>query len=684
MITYVNKAWLDFAKENGMPVDWQFVGANYLSVCHGPTERSVADGIAYGDTEALRVYAGIQSVLDGKATEFAYDYPCHSPMQQRWFIMRIAKVPGNDAQYVISHHETTGSTRQIIDAKAALLKTTEYTQTILDQMADGVVTLDAQGMMESFNHAACNIFGYAIDDVVGRSIATLVNEPQRSQLLEHLRCVYASTGAMANLETTGLRKTHETFPLSLSLSKATRCGEHIVIAVVRDVTQQHQDAQEIRRLAFFDALTGLPNRRLLMDRVSRSVVMSGRTGKQCALMFLDLDNFKRLNDTMGHHVGDQLLQHVAQRLQTCVREGDSVARLGGDEFVVLLEELSDNTTEAATHAEAVANKILICLAQPYSLPDTLYTCTPSIGIAVYGKTVETVEDLLKKADIAMYQAKAAGRNTARFFDPLMQAKVQARAELEQAMRIGLQRQEFVVHYQAQVQTTATGLPVTVGVEALVRWQHPQLGLLSPAHFISIAEETGLILPLGQWVMQTACAQLVAWSKSPPQSAWTLSVNVSARQFERADFVDQVRNTLSNTGARPELLTLELTERLLLNNMDDAIAQMGAIKACGVRLSLDDFGTGYSSLTCLKRLPIDELKIDQSFVSDGLSTPSDAVIVQTIMSLGHSLGMHVIAEGIETPTQLQLLGAMGCDAFQGYYFAWPCAVEQLPLSQAIPS
>jgi diguanylate cyclase (GGDEF)-like protein/PAS domain S-box-containing protein len=668
VITYVNKAWIDFAMANGMPTHWQFVGTNYLAVCSGLATRSVEECLADGDADATRVYAGIQSVLNGEAQEFAYDYPCHSPVQQRWFIMRIAKVPGNDAQYLISHHETTGSKRQIIEAKAALQKTTEYTQTILDHMADGVLTLDAQGMIESFNHAACNIFGYTSDEVVGRSVVVLVNEAHRGPLLEHLHATCTSGRAMANLETTGLRQTQETFPLSLSMSNAHRAGEPIVIAVVRDITQQHLDAQEIRRLAFFDALTGLPNRRLLMDRLSRSVVMSGRTGKHCALMFLDLDNFKRLNDTMGHHVGDQLLQQVSQRLQLCVREGDSVARLGGDEFVVLLEELSENTTEAATDAEAVAHKILICLGQPYALRDTLYTCTPSIGIAVYGQTTETVEDLLKKADVAMYQAKAAGRNIARFFDPVMQAEVQARAELEQALRAGLQRQEFVVHYQTQVRTAASGLPETIGAEALVRWQHPELGLLSPAHFIAVAEESGLILPLGQWVMHTACAQLVAWSTNPHTQGWTVSVNVSARQFEQADFVDQVRSALSSTGANPTLLTLELTESLLLDNMNDAIYQMQAIKACGVRLSLDDFGTGYSSLTCLKRRPIDELKIDQSFVNDQL---------QTIVSLGHSLGMHVIAEGIETPTQLQLLSAMGCDAFQGYHFSRPCAVEKIP-------
>lgn len=421
MITYVNKAWLDFAHNNGMPAaKCQFIGTSYLKVCSDHAPRSVDECLADGDADAQRVYAGIQTVLEGRATEFSYDYPCHSPVQQRWFIMRIAKLAGNDAHYLISHHETTGSKRQIMEAQAVLLATTQYTQAILDHLADGVVTLNAQGTMESFNHAACTIFGYARDEAIGHNLASLVGgEAQRAMLLDHLKATGSHAKASANFETTGLRKTGETFPLSVALSKASRSGESIVIALLRDVTQQHLDAQEIRRLAFFDALTGLPNRRLLMDRLSRSIVMSGRTGKHCALMFLDLDHFKRLNDSLGHHVGDQLLQQVAQRLQTCVREVDSVARLGGDEFVVLLEELSEHTSDAATHAQGVAHKILSCLGQPYAFASATYTCTPSIGIAVYGKTAATVEDLLKEADIAMYQAKAAGRNTARFFDPAM-------------------------------------------------------------------------------------------------------------------------------------------------------------------------------------------------------------------------------------------------------------------------
>jgi diguanylate cyclase (GGDEF)-like protein/PAS domain S-box-containing protein len=420
VITYVNKAWVDFALHNGMPPErCQFVGTSYLNVCSGQTPRSVDECLADGDADAQRVYAGIQTVLQGEATEFSYDYPCHSPVLQRWYIMRIAKVAGNDEQYLISHHETTGSKRQLIEAKAALLQTTEHTQAILDHLADGVVTLNAQGMMESFNHAACTIFGYAKDEVIGRKLAFLVDRQQSSRLLEQLIAAGSQTQASANFETTGLRKTGESFPLSVSLTKASRSGESVIIALLRDVTQQHLDAQEIRRLAFFDVLTGLPNRRLVMDRLSRSIVMSGRTGKHCALMFLDLDHFKLLNDTMGHHVGDQLLQQVAQRLQSCVREVDSVARLGGDEFVVLLEELSDHAAEASTHALGIAHKILACLGQPYALASAAHTCTTSIGIAVYGNTAETVEDLLQKADIAMYEAKAAGRNSARFFDPAM-------------------------------------------------------------------------------------------------------------------------------------------------------------------------------------------------------------------------------------------------------------------------
>lgn len=439
-----------------------------------------------------------------------------------------------------------------------------------------------------------------------------------------------------------------------------------LIGTFQDISQHHRDIEEIRRLGFYDALTNLPNRRLLADRLEHSMLTSNRTGKHGALMFLDLDHFKHLNDTQGHDVGDILLQQVATRLQACVREGDSVARLGGDEFVVLLEGLSIYDFEAAAQTEHIANKILAALGEPYVLRNIKHTSTPSIGIVVFQGEHETMEELFKKADLAMYQAKAAGRNAVRFFDPAMQAAVAARAEMESTMRTALANNEFMLHYQIQVD----GEGKTTGVEALVRWKHATLGPISPAVFVPMAEETGMILPLGQWVLETACNQLVEWAQNPATQDWTMAVNVSASQFSQADFVAKVDLALKRTGANPNLLKLELTESMLVHDVDSIIVKMNTIKSRGVSFSLDDFGTGYSSLTYLKRLPLDQLKIDQSFVRDVFTDPSDAVIVRTIIALGHSLGLKVIAEGVETLDQRDFLANLGCDAFQGFYFGYP--------------
>jgi diguanylate cyclase (GGDEF)-like protein/PAS domain S-box-containing protein len=553
-----------------------------------------------------------------------------------------------------------------------------HTQTILDNMADGLITISRHGIVESFNKAATAIFGYLPAEIVGKNVSQLMPEPHHSQHDNYL-VNYQTTGKAYIIdqprEVKGIRKDGTLFPMSLSVSRMSPVSANTrttFIGLVRDITQQRQDVEEIRRLAFYDALTGLPNRRLLMDRLSQAMLASARTGHHGALMFLDLDHFKQLNDTLGHDVGDLLLQQVATRLQACVREGDSVARLGGDEFVVLLEALSPHDIEAATQAKDIAAKILAALGHPYTLRDHNYTSTPSIGIVVFVEGNTTVEDLLKKVDVAMYQAKAAGRNTARFFDPEMQAAAAAHSALEKDMRAGLKQNEFVLHYQIQVDESAN----TTGVEALVRWQHSTRGMVSPGDFIPVAEETGLILPLGQWVLETACAQLVTWAAIPQRQHWTIAVNVSASQFAQASFVANVEQALAKTGANPALLKLELTESMLVKDVDGIIVKMNAIRQRGVAFSLDDFGTGYSSLTYLKRLPLTQLKIDQSFVRDVLTDPSDAVIARTILALGHSLGLKVIAEGVETLAQRDFLADIGCDAFQGYFFGRPAPAAAL--------
>lgn len=550
-----------------------------------------------------------------------------------------------------------------------------HTQTILDNMVDGVITINAKGLVESFNFAASRIFGYAVHEVLGRNVSMLMPEPHRSHhdsyLAQHMHAD-DKQGLNWVREVQGQRKDGSLFPMSLSVSMVERAGQATFVGLVRDETAQKAYEEEIRRLAFYDPLTQLPNRRLLLDRLQHALALVERTRNYGALMFLDLDHFKQLNDTMGHDLGDTLLQQVAQRLQSCVREIDSVARFGGDEFVVLLEGLGHNGIDAATHAEVVANKILATLGQPYQLRDYGHVSTPSVGIVVFGPGDDSVDDLLKKADVAMYEAKGAGRNTSRFFDPSMQASVSAHAALEKELRKSLEEGGFVLHFQVQVD----GESHTTGVEALVRWQHPLRGMIPPAEFIPLAEESGLILPLGQWVLEAACEQLVRWSSDPVKRHWMVAVNVSAVQFAQANFVDQVRKALAKTGAQASLLKIEITESMLMNNVEEIIEKMNAIKSSGVRMSLDDFGTGYSSLTYLKRLPLDQLKIDQSFVRDLLTDPNDAVIAKTVVALGHSLGLKVIAEGVETAQQRDMLLDMGCDAFQGYHFGRPLPAEQL--------
>ncbi|KXS32184.1 MAG: Diguanylate cyclase/phosphodiesterase with PAS/PAC sensor(S) [Candidatus Gallionella acididurans] len=432
------------------------------------------------------------------------------------------------------------------------------------------------------------------------------------------------------------------------------------------------DDEQIAYLAFYDQLTGLPNRRLLSDRLHQALVASERSGRKGALLFIDLDNFKSLIDTLGYDMADLMLKQTAQRLEACVRKSDSVAHIDGDEFVVMLEDLSAIPVIAAALAEAVGEKILASLSQPYQL-DTHHEhhSTASVGVTLFNGGQLTTDELLKQADIAMFQAKKAGRNTLRFFDPQMQASITARFSLEGELRKALELQQFHLYYQVQVDSSHHPL----GAEALIRWIHPLRGLVPPDKFIPLAEETGLILPIGHWVLETACAQLKVWEQNALTRDLVLAVNVSARQFHQTDFVAQVQAVVQHHAINPRLLKLELTEGMLIENIEETIATMGALNEVGVKLSLDDFGTGYSSLQYLKRLPIDQLKIDQSFVRDITTDKDDMAIVHTIIAMAQSLDMQVIAEGVETKEQRQLLLNRGCIHYQGYLFGRPVPIEQ---------
>jgi diguanylate cyclase (GGDEF)-like protein/PAS domain S-box-containing protein len=436
--------------------------------------------------------------------------------------------------------------------------------------------------------------------------------------------------------------------------------------VGRDITTQKAAEQTIRRLAFFDPLTELPNRAHFMERLKEAMESCRRDTTNAALLFIDLDNFKQLNDTKGHQTGDLLLQKVALRLKEGVRGVDTVARLGGDEFVIILKTLSEDESNAALQARQVGQKLLSALNDPYDLNGFDHHCTPSMGVTLFSANDADADQVLKRADTAMYQAKADGRNLLRFFDPDMQAAVARRNALEGELRLGLQRGEISLYYQVVVDAQRQAQ----GYEALARWQHPQRGLVLPAEFIGLAEESGLILPLGSQVLKAACSQLALRSGDPATCRLTVSVNVSARQFRQRDFVSLVQQALAETGADPRLLKLELTESLLLNDLTDVVTKMQALKALGVGFSLDDFGTGYSSLGYLKALPLDQLKIDKTFVRDVLTEPADAAIAISILTLAKALGLEVVAEGVETEGQMAFLAANGCQSFQGYLFGRP--------------
>jgi diguanylate cyclase (GGDEF)-like protein len=460
--------------------------------------------------------------------------------------------------------------------------------------------------------------------------------------------------------------------LKADVQRAADGTPYYAVGIAQDITDRKASESQIQNLAYFDVLTGLPNRRMLMNRLTHAMAVWARHQRTGALLFVDLDNFKVLNDTHGHFLGDMLLQQVAQRLSTCLRQGDTVARLGGDEFVVMLEELSEDTQAATNEARIVAEKILEVLVQPHQLGTYSHFSEASVGITLFGDLIEGIEEPLKRADMAMYQAKAAGRNTYRFFDPRIHQAIAERANLEKDLREGLEANQFRLVYQPQVNDQAQ----PTGAEALVRWQHPHRGQVSPADFIPLAEETGIILPLGQWVLETACHQLSAWAKQPAMAHLSVAVNVSPRQFHQSDFADQVLATLKRTGASPHRLKLELTEGMLVKNVEDVIAKMMRLKTIGVGFSLDDFGIGYSSLSYLKRLPLDQLKIDQSFVRDILMDPNDAAISKMVIVLAESLGLSVIAEGVETIEQRDTLAGQGCFTYQGYLFSRPIPAVEL--------
>ncbi|MBQ0713419.1 MAG: EAL domain-containing protein [Porticoccus sp.] len=540
------------------------------------------------------------------------------------------------------------------------------------ETGDGMMITDSEGAILRVNHAFTIITGYTAEEAVGKN-------PRFLQSGRHNKAFFAamwesinSTGQWQG-EIFDQRKNGEVYPKWLTISAVKDDNDNTThyVGSHSDITVRKQAEERIRKLAFYDPLTELPNRALFQDRLRQAMTASGRDGRHGALLLIDLDNFKTLNDTRGHATGDKLLKSIAQRLDNTLREGDTVSRLGGDEFMILLPGLSTVKQDAAIVAGKVAEKVRLSISQSDSFGSISHHSTASIGVTLFSGNESSIDDLMKRADLAMYKSKSCGRNTIYFFDPAMETALLKRITLEADLRLAIQENQFLIHYQAQVDNKGR----VTGAEALVRWMHPEKGMISPADFIPLAEETGQILLVGQWILEAACARLAEWATRPKMAHLTISVNVSAKQFFQGDFVDQVLTILKDTGANPGRLKLELTESALVENVEGIIETMLALKTRGVRFSLDDFGTGYSSLSYLSRLPLEQLKIDLCFVRDMLADKNAAAIAKAIVGLGESLDMEVMAEGIETKSQQEFLARIGCHRYQGYLYSRPIPAEK---------
>ncbi len=622
--------------------------------------------LLYPDDQAAST-ATMQAYLDGETQSYVAEYRVRrKDNQYLWILSRgmIASYSedGKPLRMLGTHTDISVRKRAELDLRIAA---TAF------ESQEAMFITDADLVILRVNNAFSVMTGYTAAEAVGQNSHLLrsgKHDDAFYQAMWHsLKANYAWQGEIFNR-----RKNGQIYPEWLTIT-AVKDDKSIVshyVASFTDITLRKAAEAEISHFAFYDSLTCLPNRRLLLDRLGHSIATHERSHRAGAILFLDLDHFKTLNDTLGHDMGDLLLKQVALRLQSCVRDCDTVARLGGDEFVIMLENLSEQALEAASQTEDVGEKIIATLSQPYQLANYEYRSTASIGAVIINDGAQSADEYLKQADIAMYQAKKAGRNTLRFFDPQMQANVNQQAEMERELYNALELKQLQLYYQVQVDIFGH----ITGAEALLRWLHPERGLVSPLEFIPLAEESGLILPIGLWVLKTACIQLQAWQQDPKMQDLEIAVNVSAKQLRQADFSEQVQALVKQYAIRPKKLKLELTESALLDNLENTIAIMHELNKIGITFSLDDFGTGYSSLQYLKKLPISQLKIDQSFVRDISTNVSDASIVRTIIAMANSLSLNVIAEGVETKEQKSRLEENGCKHFQGYLFSKPVPIE----------
>lgn len=536
----------------------------------------------------------------------------------------------------------------------------------------GVVECDTHFRVTVWNAAAETMFGYTAQEMLGQPLTLLMPPWERERVVHVMRHLFVD-GLAQNNQSENLRKDGQIIICDWFATPLKDIDGRIIAAaaLVVDKTEAQKNLEAVHQLAYYDMLTGLPNRRLLLDRIEQAFALSARQQDHGAVMFLDLDRFKTLNDMKGHSAGDLLLKQVGSRLRDMMRSHDTVSRFGGDEFVVVLEGLGDSPEAAVVGCRQVSQKIIAELNKPFDISGFEYQTSPSLGICLFHAHDLSVNEVLKRADMAMYQAKQAGRNTVSFYDQTLQPQLEARANLEAELRRAIAQSELVAYYQLQVD----GQAEVLGAELLLRWRHPRRGWVSPADFIPIAEESNLICEIGEWVLLTACHQLRAWQAQPATRRLRLSINVSARQVEKSDFIESVARCLDVTGCSPALLRLELTEGLMLRRSQELIAKLQTLHGMGLSLSIDDFGTGYSSLSMLKHFPLNELKIDRSFVSDLPGNMDDATLIKTIIAMGRNLGLEVIAEGVETDSQFEFLRQSGCMAYQGYLFGRPAPIEE---------
>lgn len=647
--SFVNQTWLDFV---GIDFEQAVSYENWIQFIH-PDDRNSVFAEYY------------KNVFDQKPIVTEYRMR-RAHGDWRWILdhgVPIYNQKGAFAGYIGSAFDITE--RKQAEAEFRIAATAFESQ-------EAMVITDANAVILRVNKTFTESTGYTAEEAVGQNISILKSGRHDQAFYADMWRSLMNTGTWQG-EIWDKRKNDQIYPKWLTITAVkdeTGQVTHYVGTHI-DISDRKAAEDEIRNLAFYDPLTHLPNRRLLLDRLQQALSTHARKQVFGVLFFLDLDNFKNLNDTLGHEKGDQMLRQVAMRLSSCVRECDTVARLGGDEFVVMLKDLGTKSAEAAIQAEIVGEKILLALNQTYRFEGYEHHSTSSIGATLFGDQSLGIDELLKQADIAMYQAKAAGRNNLRFFDPAMQASIVARTAMEQALHEALQDGQFKIFYQPQVDVEGR----MNGAEALLRWEHPKQGMVSPDNFIPLAEETGLILPLGHYVLENTCRQLVKWAKTPEMANLTIAINVSIRQFRQVDFADQVLAVLAKTGANPARLKLELTESMLALDLPNIKAKMTRLKTRGVTFSLDDFGTGYSSLAYLKQLPLNQLKIDQGFVRDILIDPNDEAIAKMIIALAASMGLEVIAEGVETAMQKNKLFNLGCLHYQGYLFGKPIPIDQ---------